>query len=267
MAHYSKQSLVTALRNAGLNKGDIVFGHSNIGFFGFPVEGRDKDTIFEVILDAFFEVIGTEGTLVAPAFTYSFPKGEVFDPDKTPGIGGTFSEMLRSLPESYRSVDPSVSVVAIGGRAKEVTENMPLNSYDEDGIFGRLLRFNAKACNMNIDAATTFVHYAERVFQVPYRFDKTFAGVIRQDKTDIKTSNTIWVRYLLDETEPKFEPFDKIAMEKGYCRQELVGRGFVKVMTIRDQFRLVEETLPENPWFLTRAGLTGNIPDPSKFKE
>lgn len=265
MAHYNKQELISALKRSGLKKGDIVFGHSNIGYFGFPEEGKDQNTIFKTILESFFEVIGPEGTIVAPTFTYSFPKGEVFDPDNTPGIGGVFSELIRELPESYRSIDPSVSVVAVGGKAKELTANMPSDSYDENGIFGRLLNQNAKVCNMNIDAATTFVHYAERKYQVPYRFDKTFKGTISINGEKKNIENTIWVRYLIEETKPVFEPFDRIAMKKKYCKCELVGRGFIKTMSIRDQYKLVMETLPSKPWFLTQAGVSGNIPDPSLF--
>jgi len=169
------------------------------------------------------------------------------------------------LPESFRSHDPSVSVVALGGAAEEITSDMPENSYDENGIFGRLLKMEAKACNMNIDAATTFVHYAERELGVPYRFDKVFQGRIRVNGVEKEARNSIWVRYLIDETQPVFEPFDQIAMENGYCRMERIGRGFIKVMTIQDQFKVVEETLPEYPWFLTKAGVTGNIPDDSQL--
>lgn len=267
MAHYNRSHFVKALRNAGVGRGDILFGHSHIGFFGFPEEGRDQETVFKVILDAIFEVIGDEGTIVAPAFTYSFPKDELFDPVESVGIGGMFAEMLRKIPESRRSHDPSVSVVALGAVADQITVNMPENSYSSEGIFGRLLSMEAKAFNMNIDAATTFVHYAEREMEVPYRFDKVFSGYIRLNGQEREIQNSIWVRYLVDETFPVFEPFDRIAVEKGYCQMERIGRGFIKVMTLKNQFKLVEETLPHEPWFLTKAGLTGKIPDLSQFTE
>ncbi len=267
MAHYNRKELASALRDSGLQRGDIVFGHSNIGFFGLPEEGSDRQTVFEVVLDAFFDVIGPEGTVVVPTFTYSFPKGEIYDPNETPGIGGMFAEMVRLLPESYRSHDPCVSVAAIGGKADELTRNVPQNTYSDDGIFGRLLSHEAKTCNLNIDAATTFVHYAERKTGVPYRFDKTFSGVIRINGEEKKTKSTIFVHYLVDEVEPVFEPFDRIAMEQKLCKKSEVGRGFVKTMKITDQFRLVQETLDKDPWFLTAAGQTGRIPDPSLFTD
>lgn len=267
MAHYNRKSLANALRESGLQIGDIVFGHSNIGFFGLPEEGSDRQTVFEVVLDAFFDVIGPEGTIVVPTFTYSFPKGQVFDPDDTPGIGGMFAEMVRQLPESRRSHDPCVSVAAIGAKADELTRNVPQNTYEDDGIFGRLLSHNAKTCNLNIDAATTFVHYAERKAGVPYRFDKTFDGILRINGVEKEAKSTIFVHYLIDEVEPVFEPFDRIAMARNLCKKAEAGRGFVKTMKITDQYQLVLETLATDPWFLTAAGQSGNIPDASLFTD
>lgn len=268
MAHYNKADFVAGLRKVGLGRGDIVFGHSNIGFFGVPEEGRSVDVAFEVILEAFREVLGDEGTIVAPAFTYSFPQGEVFDVDDSPGIGGVFAEKLRALPDSVRSQDPAVSVVALGRQAEALTGDQPSNSYDPDAFFGRLLQYEAKVCNMNFDAASTFVHFAERECQVPYRFDKTFQGTIRERGLERPAENTIWVRYLHDELVAVFEPFDRLAVDNGLCQVANVGRGFVKAMTIRDQFNLVCDTLKSDPWFLTQAGVSGNVPhiDPATMR-
>lgn len=267
MAHYNKKSFKEGLVSSGITRGDILFSHSNIGFFGLPEETSQTNEVLEIILDAIFEVIGAEGTLIVPTFTYSFPKDEIFDPEGSPGVGGSFSEMIRKLPESYRSYDPTYSVAAIGSCAEELTKNMPSNSFESNGIFGRLLDVDAKVCNMNIDAASTFVHYAERKLNVPYRFDKTFKGTIRINGVDKEASNTIWVRYLHESTQPAFEPFDEIAKSKGLYRQSRIGRGFIKVMTIEDQFNLIKNVLPESPWFLTKAGITGKIPKIAELKK
>lgn len=244
-----------------------MFGHHNIGFFGIPEEGKEPERIVDLILEAFFDVIGEEGTLVLPTFTYSFPKGKVYDPDHSPGIGGAFTEMVRKKPEVYRSLDPSVSVAAIGADARGITENMPENSYAADGVFGRLLDREAKICNMNRDIGTTIVHYAERDAKVPYRFDKTFHGTIRVDGEERETKNTIWVRYLHEQTKPVFEPMDELAEARELCSKVAIGRGFVKVMTARDQYDLVVDTLPDRPWFLTAAEVTGRPPKLEEFTE
>jgi len=267
MAHYNKKSFVNALKLAGLRKGDIVFGHSNIGFFGIPEEGRDINTVFEIILDSLFEVIGSEGTLIVPTFTYSFPAGKEYHQQESKGIGGTFSEMVRLLPEAKRSLDPSISVAALGYFAEYFTENMPENSYGKNCFFERLLKSNATVCNMNFDAATTFLHYVEKLLNVPYRFDKTFQGKIISGDQEWQAKNTIYVRYLHDLTRPAFEPFDSLAKEKGLYNMESIGRGFVKVMKVKDQYELLKQAISDSPWFLTKAGVTRTYPNINEFTE
>ena len=89
--HYTQEDLENAFISVGLKEGDIVFSHSNIGFFGRPQGGQSVQYVFDLILAALFEVIGKEGTLVVPTFTYSFSKGEIFDLYNTVSECGTFS--------------------------------------------------------------------------------------------------------------------------------------------------------------------------------
>lgn len=260
--HYNRCDLADSFREVGLSKGDIVFSHSNIGFFGIPAGERTPGNTFWTILNAFFDVIGEEGTLAVPTFTYSFPQGKVFDPDNTPSDCGIFTEMLRKHPEAYRSNDPCISVAAIGKKAEELTQNIPENSYGPDSFFDRFYEADGVICNLNFDAGSTFVHYVERSLNVPYRFDKTFNGTFRKGDREEDKKCTIWVRYVSsDETIAVFEPFDRLAREEGLYKTAKVGRGFVGIITVKDTFSLIERTLPERPWLLTRAGKTGVIPE------
>lgn len=260
-AHYSKKDLIAGLRRIGLMRGDVVFSHSNIGFFGLPEGKRSAKNAFDLIVGAFREVLGDSGTLVVPSFTYSFAEGEVFDPDHTPSTSGTFSEMVRCHDGSYRSEDPNVSVVALGGQAEELTRNVPTNAYGPGSFFDRFYQAGGVICNMNLDAGSTFVHYVERCMDVPYRFDKTFKGIFRKGAHDEICYSTLWVRCRSSsETIAVFEPFDKLAREKGLYQTAKVGRGFVGRITAKDMFDLIEGTLPSRPWFLIRAGITGKTP-------
>ena len=81
---YSKEETALALKKLGLMKGDSLFVHSNIGFFGILENTKNIDDVCEMFFDSIFELIGAEGTIFVPAFTYSFSRGEVFDPLKPP---------------------------------------------------------------------------------------------------------------------------------------------------------------------------------------
>lgn len=259
--HYSGADAVRAFRDVGLRPGDLVFCHSNIGFFGIPEAGRNTEAACRTLIEALFAVIGSDGTLVVPTFTYSFAEGKPYEAAVTPSRCGAFAEYVRRMPAALRSADPCFSVAALGARAADMTGYPPDNSYAEDSFFGRFHRAGGVICNWNFDAGSTFVHYVERCLRVPYRFDKTFAGTLLRDGRTETRSNTIWVRYLSSEgTTAEFSRLDQLARAQGLYRTVPLGRGFVGRISAADTFNLIERTLPDEPWFLTRAGLTGEVP-------
>ncbi|HSH01832.1 MAG TPA: AAC(3) family N-acetyltransferase [Anaerolineae bacterium] len=263
--HYTQAEFVTALKNIGIKRGDTLYSHSNIGFFGRPEGAKTVADAFEIILEAVLTVIGAEGTLVVPTFTYSFPKNQIFDYNETASTCGVFTEMLRQYPDVHRSLDPCISVAAIGAKAVELTTNMPVNAYGVDSFFDRFYAHNGIICNFNFDAGSTFIHYVERCLNVPYRFDKLFKGQIIYNDQIIDGESCLFVRYLADGTEAKFEPFDRLARLEGLYRTQRVGRGFVGAISAKQTFDLIKMTLPYRPWLLTAADEAMVKPDITQF--
>ena len=120
MADFTAADLDRALDALDLKRGDVLFGHSNIGYFGRPEGVRSGEAAAELFHDRIRARIGEEGTLVVPTFTYSFPRREVYDPAATPLRMGLFAEWIRRRPDALRSADPSYSVAAVGARAAEL---------------------------------------------------------------------------------------------------------------------------------------------------
>lgn len=261
-AHYSAVDLAAALQRLPLARGDVLFLHSNLGFFGRPEGSYGSEEVCRLFFDALMRRLGGEGTLVVPTFTYSFPRREVFDPAASVSGMGTFAEWLRRRPDSRRSCDPCYSVAAVGARAEALTAHAPENSFAPEGFFGRFLEADGVVLNLNFDAGSTFLHYLERELQVPYRFDKTFEGRIRERGETRLAKNTIHVRYLSsDATAPAFEPFHALAQAAGLFVSEPLGRGRMGCIRATTCQRLLAETLPVRPWLLTRAEALGVVPE------
>ena len=111
---------------------------------------------------------------------------------------------------------------------------------------------------MNFDAGSTLAHYVERELKVPYRFDKSFHGTIRENGADRSARSVIWVRYLSDDAlVAAFEPFDTLARARGLFPTRPLGRGSIGVISARDTYDLIAQTLPVRPWFLTKAEAMG----------
>lgn len=255
MSEFKQDDFEEALRHAGVKKGDTLFSHSNIGFFGYADGPRTVENTCQTILAAIRNVLGENGTYVVPTFTYSFatPHG-VFDRERSPSTCGTFTEYVRKQENAIRSRDPSVSVAALGAQAHALCEKVSENSYDpENSFFARFYKLGGKICNFNFDAGSTFVHFVERELRVPYRFDKRFEGEIVDQGQRHLAASVLWVRYITEGTAAKFESFDALARGKGLYRSAVLKRGFIGCISAEDTFSLIEKTLVTRPWFLTEA--------------
>lgn len=255
---YRREDLTSALAALPLERGDVLFCHSNLGFFGRMGGIWGADALCRVFLEEMLARVAPGGTLVVPTFTYSFPRGEIFDPRATPSNMGMFSEWVRQRPNAIRSRDPCYSVAAIGADAERLVYNVSTNSFDDDSFFGRFSSRDGKILNLNFDAGSTFVHFVERKLNVPYRFDKTFPGVVRENGVDLSASSTIWVRYLSDDSlEAAFEAFDEEARAEGLFVAMPLGRGQLGAISAQATTGLIARTIFRRPWFLTKAEKLG----------
>ena len=116
MSNVCKQDIVLALKELRLSAGDICLFHSSFKSLG-TVEGGAGS-----VIAAFEEVIGKEGTLVAPTlsnvdFTNSY---KTWYMDKPSGVG-YLTEFFRKQMYVYRSDHATHSVAARGKDAYELT--------------------------------------------------------------------------------------------------------------------------------------------------
>jgi aminoglycoside 3-N-acetyltransferase len=248
---YTRSDIVDSLRAVGLGEGDSVFSHSNLGFFGQLEGGNSMEEYCQIFYDAIRNVIGESGTFVVPTFTYSFTDGNFFDPSETESDMGMLSEYIRTLPKSIRSSDPNFSVTAIGPNAEYFTKNPPSHSFGQNSFWERFLAAQGKFCNFNFDSASTFIHYVERCLDVPYRWDKPFAGTLRQGNSEQRRVFYHYVRDLQsDDSTPNFEGFDKYASEEGVVNRRDLGKGQVVMISAQDTYDITESGYLNDQSFL-----------------
>ncbi len=252
--HFTEADIIQTLEALGLQKGNHIFIHSNIGFFGRLEHAQAPEDYYAIFKRAIFKVIGEEGTVVHPAFSYSFCKNQKFDLENTPGIGGVFAEMARKDPDSVRSADANFSVVAIGKHANFFTANAPEYSFGKNSFWERFLQKNGKFVNFNFDAASTFIHYVEKQLGVPYRYDKAFKGKMIVEGKSIEKS---FFHFVYDMEKPEhvafFSKFDRKAKQMGLAKTANLGRGQIVSITAKNAFELIEKELPSNPSFLIQG--------------
>jgi len=251
---YSKEDVVNALTESGVEKNDNIFIHSNIGFFGKLKNCKEAGQYCLEIKDAIFSVIGSNGTLIVPTFSYSFCNNEKFDIKKTPSVCGLFSEFLRKLPDSERSGDANFSIAAIGKKKYYFTENCTPHSFGENSFWERFLEKNGKFCNFNFDSASTFFHYVEKLLHVPYRYDKGFEGISIENGLE---EEKIFYHFVYDLNKPNngpfFERFDKVAKESGLAKTCNLGRGQIVCISAKDTLEIIKKEIKKCSNFLIKG--------------
>lgn len=252
---FTKNDIIIALRKAGLNFGNSLFLHGNIGFFGKLEDADEKHVFCGAFKEAIFQVIGNKGTLVVPTFSYSFCHNENFDIERTEGVGGIFAEYIRKDPQSIRSTDGNFSIAAIGKNASYFTENPPEHSFGKNSFWERLLEVNGKLCRFNLDPNfNTFIHYVEKKLNVDYRWDKKFTGELILNNQREFRCNSHYVRDLSNpNTVPNLTKLENKLAELKLIKTANLGRGNIVCILTSDVMKIVQQEITKNPNFLIRG--------------
>ena len=113
----TKEHIIAALKDLGLQEGDICLFHSSFKSFGGVSGGA------ETVIGALESVLGKEGTLVAPTlcstdFSNSYKTWYMDKPSEV----GYLPEYFRKQMRVYRSDHATHSVAARGKLAYELTK-------------------------------------------------------------------------------------------------------------------------------------------------
>lgn len=251
---YTASDIRKSFLDAGLKAGDHMFTHSNIGFFGRLEGARKPEEYYQTFKDVLLDILGPEGTLIAPTFSYTFCHNKFFDVEETEGVCGAFSEMLRKDSDSIRSADPNFSVAAIGRLAEYFTEKPTEHSFGKGSFFDRFLEKDGKFVNMNRDSGSTFVHYVEKQLKVPYRYDKFFPGTLNDHGEQRKQTFVHFVTdYDKPDNGPCFTKLDALSKEKGTTTTANLGKGQIVYISARNTWNLIEDGLKTNPALLVKG--------------
>ncbi|MET7298014.1 AAC(3) family N-acetyltransferase [Embleya sp. NPDC005575] len=173
--------LARDLAESGLRPGDTVMVHSSLR----AVRGRGRPGAWSRDLrSAFRVVLGGDGTLVVPAYT---PENSItsqaftdatagrtveelagylhrpFDANASVSAAvGAFAESIRADRGALRSDHPLASVVALGGRAEEVTRGHGRTHFGPDSPMGRLYDTQARVLAIGVGwGVVSVAHLAE----------------------------------------------------------------------------------------------------------
>lgn len=244
-----------ACRAAGIGPGDLVMLHADAMVAAqlppMPAEAR-----LDRVLDEILGVLGPSGTLVMPSFTYSFTRGETYDPRTSPSCGmGLLAERFRRRPGVRRSRQPLFSVCAMGALAEAFAAVPVEDCFGPGSAFDLLLQHDGWiACLACAFDRVTFVHHVEQRCAVGYRYFKAFPGTIRDEAGAVAVTCRYLVRDLERATQTDLGRLRaRLAAQRSLCEVP-VGRMPLLAVRARDFLATASRLLAEDPTALIREG-------------
>lgn len=238
---YSANDLREALISVGAADCETLFFHSDV-MFGRPAEGFKRreylDTLYEIILELNVK------NLIVPTFTYSFCNNEDYDIANSKTSMGAFNEHIRKLQGRYRTDDPILSV-SVPENLKEIYLSVSNESLGEGSALDILHNMkDVKFLFFGAEMAEcfTYVHYVEKMMNVPYRFDMAFSGkVIYQDGTVKNKTQIINTQCVGVKLPTKYIYFEKEMQNNGYLKKVRVGDKYIGCLSEKDAYREIRE--------------------------
>ncbi len=257
---YTAEDIRNALIQIGASDCTTLFVHSDV-MFGTPAEGFRK----RAYLDTLYEIIRSLGVrnLVIPAFTYSFCNGEAYDIVKSKTSMGAFNEHVRKMEGRYRTDDPLLSV-SVPAALEPLFAHVSEHSLGEESAMDilhhmedvRFLFFGAEMAD-----CFTYVHYVEKMMEVPYRFDMPFEGdVIYPDGTVKTRRQVIHTQCGGVKLPPKYDYFESEMEEKGFLKKCRIGDRYIGCLPEKDAYREIKGHIERNiHYFLEEPFTEGDL--------
>ena len=252
-----REDIENSLRALGISEGDTVMLHSALSGCGYVSGGANT------IIEAFLNVIGREGTLMAPAFTrpYMYFEGAYqrqrnfrpFSPDNIKGIStGTIPKVMLSEYGAKRSAHATHSWCAIGKNAEYCVsahglldspcgDNNPMEKALSLG--GKILFFG---CGVS---SNTFIHYLEDRANSNF-LENAFIKIVREDGklvSELMRNHLPGCRDFYGKKTPVCKFYTR-AQERGLeIKRETLGAGDIYAMDMNEVYRIGTELFKEDP--------------------
>ena len=242
-----------SLVRIGLKKDDSVFLSTSLGMLGVP-DTNSKNYLLTVsrwLLSSIQGIIGKNGNIFVPTYSYSFTKKNyLYNPLTTKSAIGYFPNFFLRQKKVIRSLDPMMSIAGIGPKCSEVLLKISNNSFGKNCALERLFRIkNLKCCHVGLGYNwLPFMHYLDWKNNVPFRFDKKFYGYIKNNNIKKKVEWTYNARILRDETLSNGYKIGLKALKKklySYCE---LGKSMIYLIDYKKFYNFSYGLTKNNKW-------------------
>lgn len=233
----------------GIRYGDMVCVHSDFTKFGKIL--LDKNIFLSTIKNAILDIIGKDGTLIVPTFTYSFTKNQIYNKLTSKCLVGAFGEYFRKCYGVYRTNDPIFSHAVFGSKINEF-ENIHNECFGRNSDFDIMHKHNAKIIFLGLGGQHGFTYaiYIEQSVGVTWRYLKNFSGTIIDEFGESKDFDIkYFVRDLNINPIPDTEKRLKFMIEKGAVKNADFAGSDIYVVDAKKAYNVLVDKLKQDETF------------------
>ncbi len=251
---YAKKDIYKVLNKLKITKGDQIYCSVSLSFLGAPkFKVKDTNELCKSFSEIILEIIGENGSLFTPCFSYSFKSEKnsinYFDIKLTPSSTGSFGEHIRKLKGSVRSKDPMISITGLG-KNKKILLDQKNTSYGRGCMFDKFKNLeNLKILNIGIGANyIPFLHHLDFMSKCKHRYNKYFSGIVKDGN---KTTNVNWhypVAYRRNEANPNGYRLAIEGKKNGIITAANIGKGKIYISEYNKLFKFCKKLTIKNTW-------------------
>ena len=245
----SVEDLHESLLQVGAADCETLFIHSDI-MFGTPAKGFRRTEL----LEALYQVIVSLNVpnVIIPAFTYSFCNHEDYDVLNSKTSMGSFNEYYRKKEYRYRTHDPLLSL-SVPEKLRSLFENVSENSLGVGSgldIVHHMKDVKFLFLGADVGNCFTYVHYVEKILDVPYRFDMPFEGKIIDENGNVsQKTQYIHTQCAGVQLPERYDYFEKDLLTKGKLQQCQYGDKFISCISEKDAYEEIVRNIEKNKFY------------------
>ncbi len=243
---YTDQDIKNALISVGADECESLFIHSDV-MFGAPIGGIKRNEFLGILFKTIEEL--KVKNIIVPTFTYSFPNGEDYDVINSKTSMGAFNEYIRKMNNRYRTEDPLLSV-SVPNDLKRRFDHVSDHSLGEGSaldIIHHMKNVKFLFFGAEMGDCFTYVHYVEKMMDVPYRFDMSFEGnVIGENGEKKARKQTIHTQCYGAVLPSKYDYFENEMEEKGYLKKVKLADRYIACISENDAYREISNHILNN---------------------
>ena len=244
---YGCEQIMQALLEIGANDCETLFIHSDV-MFGKPGHDFKRKNYLNQIDDIIQSM--HVHNLIVPTFTYSFCNHVDYDVRSSRTLMGAYNEYVRKKTDRYRTMDPLLSLSVPGNLAEYFKKYEGEHSLGGGGGLDAVHHMDGvKFLFLGADMGEcfTYVHYVEKMLEVPYRYDQIFEGhVIDMDGNTIIRRQYMHTQCFGVKLPAKYDYFEDEMVEKGFVRKKRVGDKFIACINEKDAYEQIKSKINED---------------------